>query len=379
MKMPDEKHIHIVSFNIPLPANYGGVIDVFYKIKALAEAGIKVHLHSYQYGRTRSRKLKEYCYKTYFYPRKHFWNSYHISRPYIVQSRRSPDLLKRLIDKPFPILFEGLHTGFYLDHPALAGRFKILRLHNVEWQYYHHLSQSGTSFIKRHYFEWESKRLKRYEKILQHASLLMPISPADYHYYSSHFDRVFYLPVFHANERVNIKAGTGEYALYHGNLSVAENEHAVLYLLRKVFQSLKLPIIIAGMNPSLRLQKACSHMDTVTLIANPSEERMKTLILNAQIHVLPTFQQTGIKLKLINTLYAGRHCIVNPAMVVDTGLEALCLIASDSEKMKQLIREFSFKAFGKTEIAIRRKVLDSLFSNKSNARQLIRQIKWNVR
>ena len=31
-----EKHLHIVAFNVPLPANYGGVIDVFYRLKALS-------------------------------------------------------------------------------------------------------------------------------------------------------------------------------------------------------------------------------------------------------------------------------------------------------------------------------------------------------
>ncbi len=33
--MPD-KYLHIISFDIPYPPNYGGVIDVFYKLKALA-------------------------------------------------------------------------------------------------------------------------------------------------------------------------------------------------------------------------------------------------------------------------------------------------------------------------------------------------------
>ena len=28
-------HLHIVSFNVPWPADYGGVIDVYYRIKAV--------------------------------------------------------------------------------------------------------------------------------------------------------------------------------------------------------------------------------------------------------------------------------------------------------------------------------------------------------
>ncbi|MEI7802398.1 MAG: mannosyltransferase, partial [Bacteroidota bacterium] len=42
--------LHIISFNVPYPPDYGGVIDVYYKIKALKEAGVKIHLHCYEYG-----------------------------------------------------------------------------------------------------------------------------------------------------------------------------------------------------------------------------------------------------------------------------------------------------------------------------------------
>ena len=43
-------YLHIISFDIPYPANYGGVIVIFNQIKALHEQGVKVILHCYQYG-----------------------------------------------------------------------------------------------------------------------------------------------------------------------------------------------------------------------------------------------------------------------------------------------------------------------------------------
>ena len=43
------KAVNIVSFNIPYPPNYGGVIDVFYKIKALSKEGYEVYLHTFIY------------------------------------------------------------------------------------------------------------------------------------------------------------------------------------------------------------------------------------------------------------------------------------------------------------------------------------------
>ena len=56
-----ENHLHIVSFSVPFPANYGGVIDVFYKLKALHKAGMKIHLHCYQYDRSEAPELNTYC------------------------------------------------------------------------------------------------------------------------------------------------------------------------------------------------------------------------------------------------------------------------------------------------------------------------------
>ena len=47
-----------------------------------------------------------------------------------------------------------------------------------------------------------------------------------------------------------------------------------------------------------------------------------------------TFQATGLKLKLLNTLYSGRHCLVNQNMVESTLLSPLCHIEDDPTKLR---------------------------------------------
>jgi hypothetical protein len=42
-----DKHLHIVCLDIPYPADYGGVVDLFYKIKSLHQLGVKIHLHCF--------------------------------------------------------------------------------------------------------------------------------------------------------------------------------------------------------------------------------------------------------------------------------------------------------------------------------------------
>ena len=60
---------------------------------------------------------------------------------------------------------------------------------------------------------------------------------------------------------------------------------------------------------------------------------MNNLIENAQIHILITFQATGLKLKLLNSLFAGRHTIINQLMVTGSGLQKICHIANTAEEI----------------------------------------------
>ena len=53
-----DKYLNIVSFNIPYPANYGGVIDVYYKLEALRACGVKLILHCFEYERPHAPELE---------------------------------------------------------------------------------------------------------------------------------------------------------------------------------------------------------------------------------------------------------------------------------------------------------------------------------
>ena len=137
--MPD-KYLHVVSFDIPDPPNYGGVIDVYYKLKTLHKKGIRIILHAFEYpGRDRSDNLLNYCQVVHYYPRLLGFKSAVSGKPYIVSSRKSEQLLENLCRDDHPILFEGLHSCYYLGHPRLENRFKIYRESNIEHRYYFNL------------------------------------------------------------------------------------------------------------------------------------------------------------------------------------------------------------------------------------------------
>ena len=373
--MISSNHLHIVSFNIPYPPDYGGLIDVFYKIKSLSELGIQVHLHTFYYdGRKKSDQLDELCFETQYYPRLTFGNPFSSKMPYIVETRRSKELLQNLCKDNYPILFEGIHCSYYLDHPQLSHRIRVVRMHNIENLYYKNLARVEKNVLKRFYLNQEAKSLKHYQQILSKANLIAAISPADQIVLNLKYRNSFYLPVFHSNSELKSKTGKGNYILYHGNLGVGENNEAALFLVDKIWNDLDLPLIIAGSNPSKELIKSVEQHPNIQIETNLAVEEINNLIENAQINLIPTFQDTGIKLKLINALYKGRFCIVNNKMVKDTGLEDLCIIADDPQLMKQQIRKMYDTHFDESEIEKRKQILYTKFNNQRSAEILIQKI-----
>ena len=362
--------VHIVSFDVPYPADYGGVIDIFYKIKALHERGIQITLHCFEYGRERSKKLHKYCDKVYYYKRNSWKNPFLNSLPYIVCTRNSSELLNNLLKDDSPILFEGLHSTFFLKNPELRKRRKVVRMHNVEHHYYKNLEKVESNFFRKYFYRIEADKLKKYQSQLKYADAIAAISKPDTVYLRKWFKSTVQVSAFHPNEEVQVKAGMGKFAYYHGNLSVGENNFAALFLVKKVFNNLDIPLIIAGKHPSDELVRAVEENPNVTLKKNVSSEKIMKMIEEAQINVLPTFQNTGIKLKLLNALYLGRHCVVTPDMVENTGLEELCVIGKNAKELKARLKELFVQEFDQSSLSHREEKLTS-FGNYFNAEKLI--------
>ena len=105
-------------------------------------------------------------------------------------------------------------------------------------------------------------------------------------------------------------------------------------------------------------------------MADPTSEEMKDMIAKAQIHVLPSLSTTGMKLKLLNALFNGRHCLVNTHMVNGTGLESVCHVADEAKALQNKIRELFYQPFTEAEKQKRTIVLESQYSNLKNGEKL---------
>lgn len=368
------KKLHIVTLDTPYPILHGGHFDLYYKLKSLHELGVELILHCFTKNEPAEiPELNTCCSEVHFYKRKTGHLGYSLQLPYIVASRTSEALVQRLLKDQAPILLEGIHCVAPLLDERLKGRKFLLRMHNVESTYYKQLAVHSRSLWKKLHYQLEARLLKKLELKLAPQVPILSVSQKDVDRYRKEMGatQIGLLPVFTPFEKVNSPEGIGYYCLYHGNLEVPENEKAALWLLEEVFNDLKIPLVIAGRNPSSLLEKKAHYQNHTCLVANPGWKEMQDMIGKAQLHLIPSFNETGIKLKLINTLFNGRHCITNEAAIAGSGVEACCHTGNNAAAFKSLISQLYHQPFAEEEIRLRKQLLESQFNNRKNAEYLL--------
>lgn len=358
-----QNHLHIICFDVPFPANYGGAIDVFHKIRCLYKAGIKITLHCFEYGnRSKAQELENLCEKVFYYKRNTSFVNQFSLLPFNVKSRIHPELKQNLLHDNYPIMFEVLHTCYLLNDKAFANRLKTFRHSNIEHDYFNELAKSEKSFFKKIYLKLEAFKLKRFEKVLHHANVILSVSEKDLTHFKTNYPKVdsYYLPSFHQFDEMRTTEGKSNYILYHGNLSISENYSAVDWLIDEVFSKINFPIIIAGLNAPAFLQHKIKRFANITLKQNCTETEMQLLIKEAHIHCLYTAQATGLKLKLLTVLYAGKFVLANNKMLAGTKLSDACVLVNTAEEYIQEINKVMDLPFTNDEINKRKLLLKEM-------------------
>lgn len=313
------------------------------------------------------------CASVHYYPRKKWKISFRL--PYIVSSRINKELIENLCKDNYPVLLEGIQCTWPLWKGALINRTVAIRLHNIEHLYYLKLAQHENNFFKHIFFKREAFLLKQYtHQLLKLNCSWLTVSMKDSRWLANklrHPKKEAFVPVFVPYREVKSLLGKGKYCLYHGNLSVNENEKAAIWLLENVFSKTSIPFIIAGLNPSKQLIKSALKVSNAKVIANPTMEEMTTLISKAHINILPSLNETGVKLKVLHALYIGRFCITNNAGSEGSGLTDLCIIANEPNQIQQHIITLMNTEFTNEMKDCREKTLHAIYDNNKNAEILI--------
>ena len=335
-----QNKIHLVSFDVPFPPDYGGVLDVYLRAKGLKQLGYSVILHCYEYGRGRDHDFSEIADEIHYYDRKNGMKSVLSNLPFIVKSRNSEALLNRLLEDEFPILLEGQHSTFWINELMKNKRKVAVRMHNIEWQYYRDLAKGAKTTSERLFFSMEARKLRKHENQLKKVPLLS-ISESDREYYQNLGFQAIYLPVTIHSDLVLETLEGESFALFHGNLSVAENQEAIDALIRENKNNkIDLPLVIAGKNPPAGLVKKIESQGWLC-VPNPSDSELNDLMRSCSLHLVIGFKSSGIKLKTIRALLTGLPCIATQELVGLPTLEKHCEIWDPAlplaDKIKQVL------------------------------------------
>ncbi|HVK96490.1 MAG TPA: glycosyltransferase family 4 protein [Flavisolibacter sp.] len=365
------KTVHVVCLDAPSPPDYGGAIDMYYKVKSLAAIGVKVILHYYNYNENRnSNGLEGDCTEIDQYERKNILQSFSTKLPYIIRSRINKQLIARLNADDHPIILEGLHCTGLIPYIKNNNRV-VIRMHNEEATYYRSLAAAEKNLLKKNYFLLESQLLHKYQLQLKKDVTIAALSYADLETFSSryHLHKSHIIPCFIPWQSVEIKEGRGSYCLYHGNMSVAENEKAAMWLIENVFSKIEISFIIAGKYISKKIIDRISSYKNITAFTDPPINKINELVDNAHINVLPSMNTTGVKLKLLHSLLRGRFCVTNKQGIDGSGVQNGVILAEHPDEFIQIIKQLSEKEFTQEKMQERQPIL-AIYNNIQNAEKL---------
>lgn len=360
------REINIISFDNPYPPNYGGVIDVFYKIKALHAIGYSIHLHCFvkeipsEYEELKSLTSSAYFYKTTNNPL-HFLSA----MPFSVISRSDRKLVENLCKVEAPILFEGLKTTCSVYDHRLKNYAKILRLQNIEEDYFNGISKSEESLWKKIVFKIEARKYQKYKDVFSKFASVITLSKFENDSVMKYCEKSVYIPVFHGNEKVAPLEGFGEYAIYHGDLNTADNRKCAAFLI-DVFKELpefKL-VIASGSNEDL-VKNLIGEAKNIQFEKLLDFSHLTKLLRDSHISISWSFQKSGTKLKAINSLFNSRHCVINENIIDDEVVSALCVSVQNKEELTAQVRRLFLESY--SDYQRRSEILENYMSDIKNA------------
>lgn len=335
-----DKLLHIVSFDNVFPPNYGGIIDVHYKCKALQKLGVRVILHCFVRNQIAHQTVDpEVCSEIYYYPLRQ--NILHPlrSKPFSVLSRTDTALLDRILKNPAPVLFESSKTTFLATLLRSKNIPVYLRLHNLEADYFKGLANSETRPLMRWLYKRESFKLSDYESHLWTAfESVFTLSKYEQKVVEEKGGKGVFIPIFHGNEQITAQSGKGDYVLYHGDLKTADNRRVVWFLL-EIFKKLPhIPLVIAAGKGLEVFKKAAQKLPNIRLQKFDSQQELIYLLNNAQISLSWSFQQSGTKVKLLNSLFHSRFLVINSNVVDDEQLLKECVVCEGEDDLVRAIQ-----------------------------------------
>lgn len=219
----------------------------------------------------------------------------------------------------------------------------------------------------------EALKYKQYDSIIGDFQKIIALSKNEGLYVKNNFllPKTNYIPVFHGNEMVNVSNGFGKYAVYHGDLRMSDNKKAVIELI-ETFKKINYNLVIAATDNEEFVQKKIKNSNNISFVKIIDFKHLQGILIDAHINIMLSYQQSGTKLKLLNSLYNSRFCLINNNISDDKKLTDLCEYVSTNEELITKVNSLINLPF--TDFEKRKSVLDSYMNDTLNAKLLLETI-----
>ncbi|SDI66038.1 Glycosyltransferase involved in cell wall bisynthesis [Pseudomonas delhiensis] len=319
--------ILIVAGDSPYPANHGGRVDIFERLKVISKTygreNIDIIITGNELTTETNKELKKYCHGILVSPRNTGISATLSLTPFQGKSRASLKDLTPLRDQYDIMILEGDYVFPILDNPRINCKTPLLRSHNIESKYFYNLFKADTTWRKIFYLS-ESIKFYIQEKRETYKNIKkLYISKKEN---QIHGNKEYWLPtpvdVDGILERTTFPQG--EDVLYIGSLFMPNNIFGLRWYLEKVHPTIESSL------PNYRLHIAGNTRDheitwlknykNIEIYPNASDEMLESLYNKCSLFVSPIFHGAGVKIKNINALASGIPVITTTVGNEGTGL-----------------------------------------------------------
>lgn len=388
--MKDGRALQLVLFDLPVAPLYGGTAEVDLKIRALLDLGIELHIHAWVSPKLH-RQLRQGLVKLpdwqsrvaalHCYPRPAAFTAWFSLKPHAVATRQGTRLNKVLAQGPKDILLEGWQCSACLDSSHLRQHRLWVRAHNRESTYYALQAQTTKQLFKKWYYNIESFRWRIDEKRASVAASrfrsslqgVLSLCPLETERYRSEGHRTLYLPAFVRLDRPqpDEKQSLEPTILYHGRLDIPDNQNAVFKFLAWAKENPRFNWVLAGSRASNQVRHAIRETPGLRWVDTPDDSTLRTLVLTAAVHVLPSSGRAGLRLKMIHALTGLGHVLVDRSAVEGLPWESWVTPVAHDQDWLQAIRVALENPPTPEAIAQRHQALFRHFDPALNAEKLV--------
>ncbi len=340
----------VVSLDVPFPDDYGGAKDIWAQISLLLSVGWRVDLVATYLNKKRretfSASRKENLFgHAFLLPRLPLARCLFSVLPYDMVSRRIGDddlarISEALGSKSYDVIIvEGLQSILTFEslRPHLRYKKAVLRVQNIESDYYKNQYHSEPNPVKAFYYRIESEKYNQFCKKYFFAGTYDAIfnistSEMGHPIFKGMKEQHFVPPFVDLQVERPVIAGRKNRFLYVGNLNLPDNRLALKQshkYLKNLTGGADIEYLVCGKCESSSGLGLLQRDASVTFAFNASSDELKRAYDSSKIFVNFSANAAGVKLKLLDALSHGLPVLSNRNGCAGSGLEGLVINVDD--------------------------------------------------